>query len=51
MMAGDVRAGANRPMKFCAIMPGKPCSTAVGMSGAPASRRGEVTATIRSLPA
>ncbi len=50
MMSGGVRAGANRPMKFCDIISGSPCSTAVGISGAAARRRGVVTARMRNLP-
>ena len=34
MMSFGTPAGANRPLKFAATMPGNPASMAVGMSGA-----------------
>ena len=38
-------------MNSSAVMPGKPASIAVGMSGAPFSRSFAVTARMRTLPA
>ena len=38
MMSFGTPAGANRPLKFAATMPGNPASIAVGMSGAACSR-------------
>ena len=43
-------AGANRPLKFAAIMPGRPASIAVGMSGAAASRVSALIARMRTFP-
>ena len=50
MISFGVFAGANRPMKFCATMLGKPASTAVGSDGKAASRLGLVTHSMRTLP-
>src|SRR5262249_54032431 len=50
-MGFGVLAGRNSPVNSCAIMPGIPSSTAVGMSGTPLSRSGAVTARMRILPA
>ena len=44
-------AGANRPRNRRPIMPGTPCSMAVGISGAALSRSAAFTARMRILPA
>src|SRR5262249_12708406 len=51
MIALGVPAGANTPMKFGVTRSVRPCSTAVGSSGAAASRVPWVTASTLSLPA
>ena len=50
MMSFGTPAGANRPLKFAATMPGSPASIAVGMSGAACSRLFAATARMRTLP-
>ena len=49
-IALGVAAGTNRPRNSSPIMPGKPSSMAVGISGAALSRSGAFTARMRILP-
>src|SRR5512132_674387 len=49
-IALGVAAGANKPRNNSPIMPGTPCSMAVGISGAAANRCAAFTARMRILP-